>query len=116
MSYSLLIPSSFILHKHKLPQTILQFGVHLGVLSIKDDIHGNVQIAIVVWIGFAADGTRNLLTLAYRESLTSVEDGLLPMRILGKGSGRKSNWLVYLRECAFKVSRKAMDVVIALSS
>ena len=84
-------------------------GALAGVLELDLD----VEVARVLRVGRARDAALDLLALADGDGLLEVEDGLLPVRVLGEGARRERERLVQLRERALEVRDERVDVVVA---
>lgn len=72
----------------------LALGGAVSILRGKLVTNLDVQITPVLVVGLDVEVERDLLTLLDGENIIKVEDGLLPVGILGVRTGREANGLV----------------------
>lgn len=83
------------------------------VLALELVVDGDVEIALVLLVGAVVERALHLLTLLDGEDVLEVEDGLLPVGVLGVGAGREADGRVAVGEFNVEPGDKGVDVVIA---
>lgn len=84
-----------------------------GVLVLELVIDGDIKITLVFLVGAVVERALNLLALLDGEDVLEVEDGLLPVGVLGVGTGREADGLVAGGEVNVEPGDKGVDEVIA---
>ena len=75
---------------------------------------GNVQIAMVVLVREAGQGTRDHVILLDRNDVVEIKHGLFPVGVLCMGPGREPHRLWTAREEDVKVCNEGMDIICSL--
>lgn len=97
---------------HSESERLLGISVLLGSLELVAD--GDIEVTGVLFRGLGRDLANNLLALGSDELVGDVEDGLLPVGVLGVGTGGKAEGLVAGGELNIEPRDEGMDVVVAL--
>jgi len=85
-----------------------------GVVRLELVVDLDVEVAAVLVIGLDEELAGDLLTLLDGEDVLEVEDGLLPVGVLGVGAGREADRLVARGEVDVKPRDQGVDEVVAL--
>jgi hypothetical protein len=88
----------------------------LTVNTLESVIYVDIQIARVALVRGATNGSANLFTSLDSNSLGCIENSLLPVSVLGVGSGGESYGLVASGEGDVEPSNESMDVIVTSSS
>lgn len=83
------------------------------VVSLKFIRDLNIQIALVLLIGLVVQNTLDLLALLHGEDLAQVEDGLLPVSVLGVWAGGETDGLVAGGEVNVEPGDQGVDEIVA---
>lgn len=93
-----------------------------GSLSLAEWILGlelvgdlDVEITWVLLIWLVGEDTADLLALLDGQDVAEVEDGLLPVGVLGVWAGREADWLVASGEVNIEPGDDGVDKVVAAS-
>ena len=96
------------------PKPIIHVFVVLGMASLHGKRDSNVQVAMILLVGFALDFPGDCLSSANGQGLGKVENRLLPVCVATEGGRRKANRFVDLGKGTFEIGNQAMNVVVAL--
>jgi len=88
----------------------------LTVNTLESVIYVDIQITRVALVRGATNGSTNLFASLDSNSLGCIENSLLPVSVLGVGSGGESYGLVASGEGDVEPSNEGMDVIVASSS
>lgn len=91
----------------------LSLGLSRGVRGLEAVLHLDVEVAAVLVVGADVELALDLLALGDGEDVLEVEDGLLPVRVLGVGAGREADGLVAGREVNVEPGDQGVDEVVA---
>jgi hypothetical protein len=83
------------------------------VVGIQLVLDLDVEISWVLGVRSAVKNTTNLLALLDSKDFTEVEDGLLPVSVLGVWASGETDWLVASGEVNVEPRNKSMDKVIS---
>lgn len=76
----------------------------------------DIQITLVLGVGFVGQEASEVLTLFNGDHLADVEDGLFPMCVFCVGTGRESDWFVAGAEIDIEPGNDGMDEVVPVTS
>jgi hypothetical protein len=91
-------------------------GLPCGVLGIKFVLNGDVEVTRVLLVGLAGERAVDLLTLLHGKNVLEIQDGLLPVGVLGVRSGGETDGLVTGGELDVEPGHQGMDEVVSPSS
>lgn len=73
----------------------------------------DVEVTLLLFIGFAGQHSSNLLPFLYSQDFSQVKDGLLPMRVLRVWPCREAYWLVAGRKVDVEPSDKRVHEIVS---
>jgi hypothetical protein len=95
---------------HAVGGLALDLAVDIG--GLKAVLDGDVEVAAVLLVGLDGQGAGDFLALLDGEDVLEVEDGLLPVRVLGVGTGREADGLVGGGELNVEPRDNGVDEVV----
>jgi hypothetical protein len=100
--------------RRALAHLVLSLSLHVprAVLGIEQVLDLDVQVAAVLVVRSDIEVAVDLLALLYRQDILKVEDGLLPVGVLGVRASGETDGLVASREVDIKPSNKGVDEIV----
>lgn len=86
----------------------------VGVAGLEVVVNLNVEVATVLVVGPDVELALDLLAVLDGEDVLDVEDGLLPVGVLGVGAGGEADGLVASGEVDVEPRDEGVDEVVAL--
>ena len=87
-------------------------GSTVGVLGFEVVVDLDVQVAAVLFVGAVVERALDLLALLDGQDVLEVEDSLLPVGVLGMGTGREADRLVAGGELDIKPGHEGVDEIV----
>ena len=91
----------------------LSLGLTEWILSLELVRDLDIKVTWVLGVWSVGEDTTNLLSLLDGQDITEVEDGLLPVSVLGVWAGREADWLVAGGEIDVEPGDDGVDKVVA---
>lgn len=89
------------------------FSLPVHVVCVELVVNGDVEITVVLLAGLVLENAGNGLTLLDCQHVLQVEDGLLPMGVLGVRSGGELDGLVAASEFDIEPRDQGVNEVVA---
>lgn len=111
---SLFMSFSYLRREH-LAHLVLSLSLGLAewILSLELVRDLNIKITWVLGVWSVGEDTTDLFSLLDGQDITEVEDGLLPVSVLGVWAGREADWLVAGGEIDVEPGDDGVDEVVA---
>ena len=94
----------------------MAFSLPSRIVGLKLIVDSNVEIAPILQVGFHGNRRRYPLAGRYGEHVLEVEDGLLPVGVLGVGAGGEPDGLVAFGELDVEPGDEGVDEIVAAAA